>query len=52
MSVNKKINELEEMELADLEEQDYLLVWDDNEKKTKKVELQSIIMFIQMMMGK
>jgi hypothetical protein len=49
--MNFRLKDLEDLKFEDLEEFDCLLVWDESEQKTKKVEFQSLILFLQMMSG-
>lgn len=50
--MNKRLIELEPLELEDLEEDDFLLIWDTSENQTRRIAFQTLIDFIQMMEGK
>jgi hypothetical protein len=49
--MNKRLIELNSLELEDLEEDDFLLIWDTSENQTKRVSFQTLIDFIKMMEG-
>lgn len=50
--MNKTIDNLEELKIEDLEEQDYLLIWDYSENVTKKISFATLMEFMEMMDGK
>lgn len=46
--INRTIDDLEELLLEDIEEFDTLLIWDESEKKTKKVSIQTLMDYLKM----
>lgn len=47
--MNVQLKDLDELELEDIEEFDYLLIWDFSEQKTKKVLIQTLMDYLKMM---
>jgi hypothetical protein len=47
--MNVQLKDLDELKLEDIEEFDYLLIWDFSEQKTKKVLIQTLMDYLKMM---
>ena len=49
--MNVHLQDLDELQLEDIEEFDYLLIWDFSEQKTKKVLIQTLVDYLKMVNG-
>jgi hypothetical protein len=47
--MNVRLQDLDELKLEDIEEFDYLLIWDFSEQKTKKVLIQTLMDYLKML---
>jgi hypothetical protein len=46
--MNVQLKDLEELKLEDIEEFDFLLIWDFSEQKAKKVLIQTLVDYLKM----
>ena len=49
--MKKNVRQLDEMLLEDIEEHDSLLIWDDSEKTSKRIPIQTLLDYFQMLEG-